>query len=56
MVKHPYFNSKFVAVEDEKEWINQHPNNDNPESYLWYNPQNEFLSYARISAIIFRYS
>jgi integrase/recombinase XerD len=33
-------------------WINEHPKNDNPESYLWYNPQGEFLCYNRIAAIL----
>ena len=32
-----------------KEWINQHPHNNNPDSYLWYNPQTkDLLRYARI--------
>ncbi|MDP3881973.1 MAG: tyrosine-type recombinase/integrase [Nanoarchaeota archaeon] len=36
-----------------QEWINQHPKNNNPEAYLWYNPQNkELLTYARITAIL----
>lgn len=35
-----------------QEWINQHPHNDNPDSYLWYNPQGELLTYSRITAIL----
>jgi len=36
-----------------QEWINQHPDNENSDSYLWYNQQdNPCLSYARISAIL----
>ncbi|MCH8029733.1 MAG: tyrosine-type recombinase/integrase [Candidatus Dadabacteria bacterium] len=35
-----------------QEWINQHPKNDNPNSYLWYNPHGELLTYARIAAIL----
>lgn len=36
-----------------QEWINQHPENNDPNSYLWYNQQdNPCLSYARISAIL----
>ena len=38
-----------------QEWINNHPNNNNPESPLWHNPQNNgFLGYARISHILKR--
>jgi len=34
-------------------WLNEHPNNDNPESYLWYNPQDgKFLCYTRIADIL----
>lgn len=34
-------------------WINRHPDNTNPESYLWINPVNgRFLCYARIAAIL----
>ena len=35
-----------------QEWINQHPFNDNSESYLWIAPNGEFLSYTRISTIL----
>ena len=35
-----------------QEWINQHPNNNNPESYLWTNNRGPFLGYTRISAIL----
>ncbi len=35
------------------EWINQHPKNDEPEAYLWYNKTDKtFLSYARIALIL----
>ncbi len=38
-----------------KEWINQHPYNREPESYLWHNPQNNScLTYTRIVAILKR--
>lgn len=36
-----------------REWINQHPYNRDPESYLWHNPQNNAcLRYTRIVDII----
>jgi integrase/recombinase XerD len=35
-----------------QEWINQHPYNDNPESYLWISSNGEILSYTRIAAIL----
>jgi len=35
-----------------QEWINAHPHNTNPDAYLWYNPQGEFLCYTRIVAIL----
>lgn len=35
-----------------QEWINQHPFNDNSESYLWIAPNGEVLSYTRISTIL----
>lgn len=36
-----------------KQWINQHPYNRDPDSYLWYNPQNNgCLNYTRIVAIL----
>lgn len=34
-----------------QEWINQHPKNDDPEAYLWHNPQGEILGYGRINEI-----
>lgn len=38
-----------------QQWINNHPNNNNPEAPLWHNPQkNGFLSYTRISHILKR--
>ena len=36
-----------------QEWINQHPMNDAPDAWLWYNPQrNGCLSYTRIKNIL----
>ncbi len=35
-----------------QEWINSHPNNFNPDSYLWVNSNNELLCYNRITAIL----
>lgn len=36
-----------------REWINMHPRNFDPESYLWYNPQNTgCLTYARIVEVL----
>lgn len=35
-----------------QEWINQHPNNDDPNAYLWFNPRSEVLSYTRIAYIL----
>lgn len=36
-----------------QEWINRHPDNANPESYLWVNySDGEFLCYTRIAAIL----
>lgn len=36
-----------------QDWINQHPLNNNPDANLWYNSQkNNYLSYARIAAIL----
>jgi len=36
-----------------QEWLNRHPANANPESYLWVNSTGEiFLCYARISRIL----
>ncbi|MFA5259259.1 MAG: site-specific integrase [Candidatus Pacearchaeota archaeon] len=36
-----------------REWLNQHPLNDNSDAYLWYNSgKNSFLSYARIAHIL----
>lgn len=38
-----------------QEWINQHPDNNNPDAFLWYNYQNKkFLCYARILQTIKR--
>ena len=37
-----------------QQWVNEHLRNESPDSYLWYNPQGELLSYARISAILKR--
>jgi len=35
-----------------QEWINHHPKNNDPEAYLWYNSQNDFLRYTRINDIL----
>ena len=35
-----------------QQWINQHPYNDNPESYLWISNDNKPLCYTRLVAII----
>jgi len=35
-----------------KEWINQHPENGNPEAFLWVKSKGEYLSYTRITAIL----
>nr|MBI4157080.1 tyrosine-type recombinase/integrase [Candidatus Woesearchaeota archaeon] len=38
-----------------QEWINQHPDNDNPEAFLWYNFNGgELLCYAQINHILKR--
>lgn len=37
-----------------QQWINQHPLNTNPESYLWVGNNSQPLCYARISAILKR--
>lgn len=35
-----------------QQWVNNHPKNHDPDSFLWYNPHGELISYARISAIL----
>lgn len=35
-----------------QEWINHHPNNENPESYMWLKTDGEALCYTRISHIL----
>ena len=35
-----------------KEWLNMHPNNNNPDAYLWHNPRGGMLCYTRIAAIL----
>lgn len=35
-----------------QEWINTHPSNINPESYLWCTTKGELLTYNRITAIL----
>ncbi|MDD5599734.1 MAG: tyrosine-type recombinase/integrase [Victivallaceae bacterium] len=35
-----------------QQWINSHPFNDNPDSFLWYNPKGDLLCYNRIAAIL----
>lgn len=37
-----------------QEWVNQHPDNNNLESYLWISSKGTPLSYARISTILKR--
>ncbi|MCK5321538.1 tyrosine-type recombinase/integrase [Candidatus Pacearchaeota archaeon] len=33
-------------------WLNHHPNNENPDEFLWINYRGSLLSYARISNIL----
>lgn len=35
-----------------QEWINHHPDNTNPEAYLWITNNGNFLGYTRIAAIL----
>jgi integrase/recombinase XerD len=35
-----------------QEWINHHPNNSNPDAYLWYNPHGELLCYGGLTVIL----
>lgn len=35
-----------------QQWINNHPNNDNPDSFLWINPNGELMTYSRMAAIL----
>jgi site-specific recombinase XerD len=35
-----------------QEWVNQHPKNNDPEAYVWYNPQGGLLGYTRINEIL----
>ncbi len=35
-----------------QEWINSHPDNRNPEAFLWCNTKSRLLTYHRISAIL----
>lgn len=35
-----------------QEWINQHPFNDNPESYLWIYDQGKLLCYNQLASIL----
>ncbi|MDD5598183.1 MAG: tyrosine-type recombinase/integrase [Victivallaceae bacterium] len=37
-----------------QQWLNNHPLNNQPDAFLWYNPQGEFLCYNRIAAILKR--
>ncbi|MEI6731400.1 MAG: tyrosine-type recombinase/integrase, partial [archaeon] len=39
-----------------QQWINEHPENDTPEAYLWFSQQTLFLSYSRIDDLIKRAS
>lgn len=35
-----------------QQWLNLHPNNDEPNAYLWHNPNGGVLCYNRIAAIL----
>jgi len=35
-----------------QQWINMHPHNDNPNAYLWSNPNGNLMSYTRIAKIL----
>lgn len=35
-----------------QKWVNEHPENNNPEAYLWHSQQTKLLTYNRIVAII----
>jgi len=35
-----------------QEWINSHPNNDNPDAYLWCKTNGNLLTYSRLRYII----
>jgi len=35
-----------------QEWINQHPDNSNPDSFLWCDSSKELICYARMSDIL----
>jgi site-specific recombinase XerD len=37
-----------------QEWINSHPNNDNPESFLWISNQERLMCYSRFMVILKR--
>lgn len=37
-----------------QEWINSHPDNDNPESFLWVSNQERLMCYSRFMAILKR--
>ncbi|MEK6916018.1 MAG: tyrosine-type recombinase/integrase [Nanoarchaeota archaeon] len=37
-----------------QQWINEHPKNNDPDSYLWYSQQTPLLSYNRITDIVKR--
>jgi len=35
-----------------QQWLNMHPQNENPDSFLWINARGELMSYARMSEIL----
>jgi site-specific recombinase XerD len=35
-----------------RQWLNSHPENGNPEAFLWHNPRGKLLCYNRIAAIL----
>ena len=35
-----------------QEWLNSHPESNNPESFIWCNPRSRLLTYHRLSAIL----
>ena len=37
-----------------QQWLNCHPLNNQPDAFLWHNPQGKFLCYNRIAAILKR--
>lgn len=37
-----------------QQWLNEHPKNNNPDAYLWYNQQSDYLGYNGIAQMIVR--